>query len=365
MATRQIKVLHVDAEMSWRGGQQQAVYLYEGLRQRGWQTGFVCRPGSALQKYFRDHRQPQVSLAFRGEWDLAAAWRLASLARREEYSVLVLHSAHALSWGLLARLFYPSLKLVAVRRVDFSVGGNCLSRGKYRTKALKRIVAISENVRRVLVSDGIPLSKIALIRSGIDLRKFADLAEDKDFRKSWNIPENAILAGTVAAFSGHKDYPNFIRAAALAAKQEPRLYFMAVGEVILFDRMKRMAAESGLGGGMIFAGQQSEVGGFLRAFDIFVLASRKEGLGTSVLDAMALGLPVAATRAGGIPEMISDQQDGLLVPPQDPEALSAAILTLARDPALRQELGERAKLKAARFDKELMIDSYIDLLRAL
>lgn len=360
-----MKVIHVDAELLWRGGQQQAVYLHEGLLARGIDSGFVCRPCSELSRRFAERSIVHKCIPFVGELDLAAGYRLGRYARQQGCQTLVLHSSHALGWGLMAKLFYPSLLLIAVRRVDFHVGKTIFSRFKYKTRAVNLIIAISENIRQILIQDGVPAAKIKRISSGVDLQKHAEVLPEADFRTSWNIPAEAVLVGTVAAFAGHKDYPNLIEAASIAAKQDPRLFFMAVGEGNLLDAMISLARELGLAERFIFTGFQPEVGKFLKSFDIFVLASKKEGLGTSVIDAMALGLPVIGTDAGGIPELITDRDCGLLVPRRDPAKLAAAILELAGNAGLRQKLGEAAQQKSEKFSREAMIESYAELLGGL
>nr|HPL51021.1 glycosyltransferase [Candidatus Cloacimonas acidaminovorans] len=233
-----MKVLHIDAEKHWRGGQQQAVYLYEGMLKSDYKCGFVCCPGSQLRQYFEKKRLPHHCLMFRGESDIISAFNLARLCRRYSYNILQLHSSHSLSWGLWAKFFYPSLKLVATRRVDFPIGKNPLSAFKYKTKAVNKIVAVSDNIRKVLISCGVPSEKVVVIYSGIDLNKFDTIQVPTDFRQTWNIPEKSIIVGTVAAFAGHKDYPNFLKAASLAVQENPNLFFMAVGGGDLLSEMK-------------------------------------------------------------------------------------------------------------------------------
>lgn len=358
-----MKVLHVDTEMTWRGGQQQAVYLYEGMLKQGADCGFVCRPGSSLQDHFKRGSLAHEAISFHGEADILSGLKLALCAKRGGYDILYLHSGHALGWGWLARLFFPSLKLIAARRVDFPIKRNLFSRIKYNSA--DRVIAISENIRRVLVSDGIDPGKISVIHSGIDLQKFQNVKPDKDFRKRWGIPGDAILVGTVAALAGHKDYPNLLRAAALALKSSPDLYFMAVGGGKLMSGIKALSHEPGLDGRFVFTGHQKDVGQFLKSFDIFVLASKKEGLGTSVLDAMSVGLPVIGTTAGGIGEMIGDGVSGLLVPPSDPKALADSLVKLAGDAGLRAKLGQAALAKVRDFDRNIMVQKNLEMLREL
>lgn len=362
---KEIRVLHVDTERGWRGGQQQAYYLHQGLCELGVHSDFVCRKGAEMQARLNRDGLPVKPLSFLGELDVFAAFRLACYAWAEHINILHLHSAHALGWGILAKLFIPSIKIVAARRVDFPVSTNLLSRFKYMGKATDAVVAISENIRRVLLNDGVAAQKIHLIHSGVDVHRFGNDRVPVDFREKWQIPPDSVLIGTIAAFVFHKDYQNYIRAAAKALSRNPKLHFMAVGDGERLPVMKELAQELGIGDKICFAGMQKEVGGFLKAFDIFVLASKKEGLGTSVLDAMSVGLPIIGTKAGGIPEMIEPGISGLLVEKRNPEALAEAMLKLAEDPDLRKRLGEGALSRGKHFSKERMTQMNLELYKKL
>ncbi len=365
METKQIKVLHVDTETGWRGGQQQAFYLFESMCAQGYTTSFVCPPSSKLESYFQTKNLPHKAICYRGELDLVSGIRLACFARRNGYRILHLHSGHALSWGLWAKLFNPGLVLIGTRRVDFRIKKNLFSKLKYFNPLIDRFVAISDNIRRVMIADGIPERLITTIHSGVEITKHADITVPIDFRTTWQIPDDGIIIGTVAAFVGHKDYPTLIQAAARVVKTEPRAFFMAVGDGILLPRMKQLVKELRLEHHFIFCGYQTEVGQFLKAFDIFVMASKLEGLGTSVLDAMALGLPVVGTRAGGIPEMIIDEECGLLVETRNPDSLAKAILRMIKDPLLREKLSKGAVIKAQEFSIEETVRQNIKLYQEL
>ncbi len=362
---KDLAVLHVDPDFDWRGGQQQALYLHQGMLARGFKSCLVCNPGSQMEQRLKQETLDHIAIRHHFEADLWAALRLALYAKRRNFNILHLHSSHALSWGLLAKLFYPRLILIASRRVDFHISNNFFSRLKYYGRALNAIVAISDNIRRIMLSDGIPEAKIHLIYSGVDVHKFDFVERDPDYRKKWQIADNVVIVGTVAAFVAHKDYRNFIAAAALAIKSNPKLHFVAVGDGIMFQTIKELASEAGINSHITFTGFQKDVGLHLKAFDIFVLASKKEGLGTSVLDAMSVGLPVIGTRAGGIAEMIEDGVSGLLVEARNSEALAEAILKLAADKDLRDSLGHGALKRCRDFSKERMVEENIRLYQSL
>jgi len=356
-------VLHVDTERGWRGGQQQAVYLYQYMLEQGTRTDFVCRRGSRLERYMADRGHPHIALPLSGEADIVSARAIARHARDHSFNVLYLHSAHALSIGLMARLQNGTIRTIAVRRVDFPIRKNPLSLLKYTTRRLDRVVAISENIRRVMVSDGVPAEKIEVIRSGVDIHRFDDdVALSRD---AAGVPEDSIIVGTVAGMVDHKDYPTLLRAAAKVTAANNRVTFVAAGSGPERERILRLSDELGLRERFVFLGERGDIGAVLKMLDIFVLASKLEGLGTSVLDAMSVRLPVVGTLAGGIPEMVSDGENGLLVPPESHESLAEGILALVGDAKLRERLGRGALDRVRDFDHRTMGERSLELCRSL
>ena len=365
MGNEPIKVIHIDTEKTWRGGQQQAVYLFEGMLERGYETLMLCPPGSALEDYCRTKNLPFNPLHFAHELDYRSGIDTAKIAGSYSASILQLHSGHSVSCGLWAKLFKRKLKLVATRRVDFSIKKNPLSALKYNTRLLDHIVCISDKIKQVLIADGISEKKLSVIRSGVNIHRFDAVQPPYDFRLKWHIPEDNALVGTVAAFAGHKDYPNFLNAISIICQKRPGIRFMAVGDGELKQQMEQLAKELNISERLIFTGFQSNVGDFLKAFDIFVLPSKKEGLGTSVLDAMSAGLPIVATKAGGIPEMITDRVNGLLVNSGDSDSLADAILYLLDNSEIAKELGANALQTVKEFDINNTVDAYLRLYEEL
>lgn len=362
---RDIRVLHIDTERGWRGGQQQVAYLVKKMVDMGFHTAVVCKPRSKFHSYCQSGKIPHFTIEMRNELDFVSGFKIASLCRKFKFDILHLHSAHALSLGLWAKLFYKRLKLTAVRRVAFPIKKNPISQFKYKNDHLDRIVSISDGIKRVLIEDGVPKDKIVTIRSGVDLGRFDSVSPPRDFRKSLGIPEGDILIGTIAAITKEKGYPNLIRAAKIVLDRAENVTFLAVGDGPDEEEVQDLAGSLNLGGEFIFAGFREDVGDFFKSFDIFVLASKMEGLGTSVLDAQAVGLPIVATTAGGIPEMIINGRNGLLVPPEDEASLADAILRLIGDEKLRQKMGENAKEEVKKFSIDKTIQENIDLYREI
>ncbi|MDZ7860057.1 MAG: glycosyltransferase family 4 protein [Candidatus Krumholzibacteriota bacterium] len=360
-----MKIVHIDTEMEWRGGQRQAAYLHKYLHENGYSTVLICQPGSEFEKYCKSNGLPHKALNMRSEFDIIAGYKIARFCKDIGGQILHLHSGHALAVGLWAGIFCRKIKLIAVRRVDFHIKKNILSRIKYRNYLLDKIICVSDSVRRVLIEDGIDERKLVTIHSGIDLNKFNGNSKYKGLKKELGIPENNILVGTVAAIVGHKDYQNLINAASIVLKKNRNVTFCAYGTGVLEEKMREFVRYLGIEKNFIFAGFRRDVEDFLKNCDLFVLASKKEGLGTSILDAQSFGLPVIACRTGGIPEAVTDGDNGLLVEPQNSQQLAKAIIKLLDNGSKREELGRKAFETVRNFDIRKTINGNIELYQEL
>jgi len=362
---KNIRVLHIDTEFTWRGGQQQAVYLYESMLDQGYDTLFVCQPGSPLEKYFKKKNIPYHSLRMHGELDIFAGYKIASLCKNQKFNILHLHAAHAMSIGLFATLFHKDLKLIGVKRVDYHIRKNPLSRYKYSSYRITSLVAISDEIKRVLIDDGIQENRIHVIKSGVDIKKYKSIKQSSYLQEKYGIPENAFVVGTIAALAGHKDYPTFLKAAESIVSRTDNVYFVALGDGPNEKEIMEFADKLDLKDRFIFTGFQKDVGNHLKNFDIFVLSSKKEGLGTSVMDAMAAGIPPVCCRSGGIPELIDDGINGILVDKKNSEALANAVFNLCKNNEKRDELAKHAVLKSKYFDINITVSKNIELYEKL
>ncbi len=363
----QVSVAHLETSSEWRGGQQQIAYLVGQLLKHGVNTLLICRRGSQILRHFDSTGLPVEAVKIRNPWDILAAGKIAKILKSQGFRILHAHSSHALSLGLLVKMLLPKIILIASRRVDFPVRKPLIGSLKYNNRLVNTIVCVSENVASVLRRCGVEESKITVIHSGIDLNRFSPRAQTEDLRQTYKIPEKAIVVGTVAAMVGHKDYPTLLEAAARVLRHREDAIFCAAGEGPDRGKLERIHAQLELGNRFLFLGFRENVSQIYKLFDIFVLASRMEGLGTAALEAMASGLPVIATSAGGIAEIIVDNSNGLLVPSNDPDALADAIIKLIDESRLRERLAENAIETVSRFSIENTalkhITLYKDLLR--
>jgi glycosyltransferase involved in cell wall biosynthesis len=256
---------------------------------------------------------------------------------------------------------------VVSRRVDFSIHrhGFGLSIIKYRHFA-DAFVAVSEAVRAALIRDGVPGEMIHVVHSGVKIPSPGESGERGVLNRMLGTNGTATIVGCVGNLVGHKGHRYLVEAACELVKRMPELRFVVLGEGRLRRDLESRIRRGGLSGKFFLPGHEPSASRLIRAFNVFVMPSVQEGLGTSVLDAMAAGVPVVATRAGGIPEVVEDNETGLLARPRDARSLAEALEKILRERNLTRRLARSAKKKvAARFTVKNMVAKQARIYRKL
>jgi len=354
--------LHIDTARSWRGGQNQVLLTVNGLIESGHRAAIVVHPDGELRRRAEGHEV--IPFAPRHEMDLGAAWRFAQLVKRLAPDVIHAHDPHGVAMAALALSMSTQLAkppLVAARRVDFHLKDNALSRWKYRQ--VDCFICASDAVRQMLIADGIPAARTVTVHEGIDLGH-VDAAPPADLHSELWLPHNSPIVGNVAALVPHKGQRHLIEAAAIVIKKVPDARFVIAGEGELRPSLERLIKEHHLEKHVFLAGFRPDVLSVHKSFDIFVMSSVTEGLGTSLLDAMACAKPIVATTAGGMPEVVADGRTGLLVPPRDHAAMADALIRLLTDASLRAGMGAAGLARVReRFSAERMVQDTLEVYR--
>lgn len=353
--------LHIDTARTWRGGQNQVLLTVMGLRAAGHRAELVAHPDGELRRRAAEGLD-LVPLVPRAEMDLSAGWRLSRILSRERPEIVHAHDPHGVAMAAVAMSMNtrgPEPVLVASRRVDFHLKRHAFSRWKYRQ--VRCFLCASDAIRRMLIHDGVEADRVVTVHEGIDLAHI-DAVPAADIHSALWLPHQAPVVVNIGALVPHKGQAHLIDAAALVVPQVPDARFVVLGDGELRPALEQQIRHRHLEKHVLLAGFRPDVLSLLKTADVFVMSSVTEGLGTSLLDAMACRRPIVATRAGGIPEVVVDGETGLLVPPRDARAMAAALVRLLTDERLRRQIAEAGRARVeARFTVERMVQQTLDV----
>lgn len=329
---RQLRILHLDTERGFRGGERQVSLLAGGLRERGHEQLIIGPAGGSLTPFLAsrgfaiaEYRRPRF-LGVRSP--ILWGW-LRRQADGFRPDIIHAHTGNAHTAAVHA--FLGTRPLLTTRRVDFPIQKNAFSKAKY-TRPGQRYIAISRAIRDILVEGGVAPEAIDVVYSGIDPARPSG-GNGAAPRAEWLGGDAGPVIGFIGAFADHKAPWTLAHAAGRIRQALPGARVVFVGDGELRPRLEEISADQP--GSIVLAGWRDDVADCLAAFDLFVMPSKQEGLCTSLIDALAAGVPCVATRAGGIPEVIADGETGDLVAPLDEEALAAAVVSLWKDEARR------------------------------
>jgi len=360
------RVLHVDEQEGWRGGEQQMLYLARELARRGYRTGAVVQPEAIAADKLRRAGVETWEISMRGETDLPAAWRIARLARSEGFSILHAHTAHAQTLIQLAsHVCGAGCKVVAHRRIEYPVGRGLLGLGRLKYRfGVDAYVAISNRVKQTLMEAGVPEWRIFVVRSVTDPDRFTGVRPEAGLRASFGIPADAFVVGNIAALVGHKDHRALLEACRIVRDHVPEAHVVIVGDGPLRERIISKAKAMHMSDRLVMTGFRWDVPQLIRAFDVFALSSSAEGLCSTLLEVAASGCPIVATDAGGVREAVLPDETGIIVPIRCPNALAHGILRLHADRSLAEQMAARGKKRVLeRFTPEILADRTLQLYR--
>jgi L-malate glycosyltransferase len=362
VTARPLRILMVDSERSWRGGQAQVWLLMRGLVDAGQHVALAAPAGGALFARAGELRVERIDWG--GRTGLPSLAIIRRLLRGGHYDVVHSHASRAHGAVTMARAGLRARPLhVVSRRVDFAIGGTPWGRWKY-LRGADAYLAISSGVRDVLLAGGVDAASITLVPSGVDLSRFARVRDPAYLRREFNLRESDPVIVNVAALAPHKAQ-SVLLGSMQALSDRPGVRLFIVGDGALRGPLERLGRDLGLEGRVTFTGFREDALEFIRLADVFVMSSHLEGLGTSIMDAHALGTAVVATRTGGIPELVADETTGLLVPPNDPRMLGEALRRMLDDAELRERCARAAKAQSERYDYRHTVYKTLDVYRRL
>lgn len=351
--SKQPKIAHVISPMSWRGGEQQAVNVYEELDKLGLYQIFICPKGSVSEKYCQEHNFRYYSFKKRLNLDLGFAKNLSRVCREEEIDIIHPHDSAAHTWTILAiDLFKSSCQVLLQRRVDFPVSKSMFSRYKYNHPRIKKILCVSKAIVEILRPDIKRPEIMEVVYDGIDASKFV-LPAGTLLRDEFQIEKETPIIANVAALAPQKDYFTFIDTVKILVDEGIKAAFMAFGSGPQEAEIMAYAKETGMDKHIRFAGFRTDIPQILPEFDLLLFTSETEGLGTTILDCYAAEVPIVSTDAGGIPELIIHKKTGYLGKIKDPQSLAEGVKLALQHPDEKEAWIAGGKARLHLFTREL------------
>ena len=364
-----MRILQINSARTLGGGERHFSDLANALAARGHEVFAALRPGSSLRE--RLTRLPEANvfeLPLRNAADLPTARRLARIARERGVEIVHAHLARDYPVAALAARGAKGARLVVTRHVPFRMS----ALHRLTLSNVARIIAVSEGVARGLRESRVfPAERIRVVPNGVEFARYdAALRDfDRDAHRARLHPTARLLVGAVGELSGTKGQEDFLRAAAVVARQNEHAAFLVVGEDNspgreTRRRLERLIGEENLAGRVVLLGYVPDLVPFLAALDLYVSPSRAEAFGLATVEAMACGACVVATATDGTREIVSDGETGRVTPVGDVQALAGAITELLGDAAARHRLAQRARSSVReRFDLARMIDATEEVYR--
>jgi len=331
-----MKILHVETGRNLWGGAQQVLYLVQGLGRLGVANLLVCTEHGAVA-----HHAPgdcrTIAMPMRGDLDLAFVGRLGAVLKAEKPDLVHVHSRRGADplAAIAARL--RGVPVILSRRVD-NAEKPWVARLKYRLYG--KVIAVADGIRDVLIDEGVPDSKISVVHSGVDRRRFKANADREWLAQNLEIPDDTMVIAMVAQYIRRKGHQVMLDALPAVLEKHDRLQVLCCGAGPGKAALQEQIAQRGLGDHVRLLGFRDDLEKILPCCTIALHPALTEGICGAALQAQSCGVPVIASRVGGLPEAVAEDISGLLVESGDPHQLADAILRLLADDELRQRLAE-------------------------
>lgn len=340
--------------------------LIHHLGRFGHGNAVACPEGTPLAEKCRSGGVEVYNVRMRNSLDIPSILKLARITSTYGPDVVHLHTSRAHFLGAWSSWISSPPVTIVTRRMSHPPKRPALTRFLY-TRMVGRVVAISSGVKEALLSAGIPGERIEVIHSGIDFDRFDPNRDGSASREALGLPGDWKIVGIVASLVPVKGHKWLFSAMEEVLRRFPGTCLLVVGDGPIRTELESAAARTSLAGHVVFTGRSDQVPELLAAMDVLILPSLAEGLGVSILEGMAMGLPVVGTDVGGIPESIRDGVNGFLIPPGDASAIAERLIWLFDNPGPAERMGQAGRaLVEQKFTSSIMArrneDLYVRLL---
>lgn len=335
-----MNILHVSSAISWRGGEQQIANLLKGLRNFPTISSHVfCAQGSAFHTFCEENSIGCTAYRKTSGFSLSIANQLKKCCHENQIDLIHIHDSHAHTYTFIAGLLLGCTQPVVIhRRVAFK-NKSILSKLKYNYKRIKDIICISYEVKQQVQS--FSSKQTTVVYSSIDIEEIKSKPKIS-IRHQLNLLDDSILVGNISALTPNKDYITFLMVAKSLIDQNVNYHFVILGTGSMKEKLIRFSKKLKINTHIHFLGFQSEAVSYLKDFDVFLMTSKNEGLGTAVLESFTCRVPVVSSNGGGLKETVLHEKTGMSCEVEDVNCLSNSVLRLSNDIALREHIIDNA-----------------------
>lgn len=364
-----MRLIQITVSKGWRGHEQKIIYLYEAFRDFGYveDQWIICPDNSETYRIATEKGMQVIALNPTSEYDFKFAKELKRISDDKKADIMFIHNSESHTLAVLSSLFCGlKIPLVLCRTLIKRVDTNFLRKWKYNYSGIKKIICVSHPVVDVLKFAVRDHSKLCVVGSVTDINKFSKTEKTGMLHKEYNIPNDYKIIGNIAAFTGFKDHKTWVNTVAELVKREVRAKYILIGEGPLENEIKAQVKELGLENEIIFSGFRRDIPEVLPEFDLFLFTSNNEPTGGVLLESYACRIPIVAANAGGIPEVIVDNETGLLAEVGNPKSFADKVEQMLSDELLREKcIANGRQFLIDNFTKEVIAKKMFDQLNEI
>jgi len=352
---KKINILEIEISKGWGGQEKRTVRLVNNLDKNRFDIFYVAQPDSIIVKNQKEINATVIPLEMKQSYDIKAIYNLCKIVNKNKIDIISTHSGKDAWLGAIVGKL-TNTKVVRVRHLQTPI--NSTTSYNLSTK----VVTVSKQVENYLLNRGVKKEKLQTIYTGIDTNKFIPNSKNI-LKKELNLDKDTILIGIVAVLRGAKRHKDLIEA---ISQLTSNVKLVIVGDGPQEKNITKIINEKNMKDRVFMLGHREDIKNILPSFDIFVLPSNMEALGTSILEASSCGIPCIGSKVGGIPECIIDNKTGFLFENQNIVELKEKLEILISDKQLRIQFGKNARdLIVKQFSVNSMVEQTENLYESL
>ena len=358
-----MKILHIETGKHLYGGAKQVQYIIEGLEKLGIENILCCPESAAIGDACKKANIKTLHTKSAGDLDFSFLFQLTKILKAEKPDLVHLHSRRGADILGAIACHLAKTPCVLSRRVD-NPEAPWLAKRKY--KLYKHVITISEGIKNVLVSEGVSEKHITCVRSAVIASQYQNPRPKKEFLNEFNLEEKHITIGIIAQLIQRKGHRYLFESAKNLIQKHPHMRILVLGKGSQLDTLRALSAEQELADVISFEGFRSDLNDWLGNINIIAHPADMEGLGVSLIQASAAGIPIVGSNAGGIPEIVRDGENGFIIEPGNTQQLAEKLDILLSSKETRSLFGQTGKkIAEEEFSIETMVRGNLNVYKKI